>query len=63
MKKIKVGILNGNIMYNENIDEDSDDRIKKISKFNLELLDNKRLLEIIDALDSIENKYKNIIHT
>jgi hypothetical protein len=36
----------------ENIDEDSDDRIKKISKFNLELLDNKRLLEIIDAFDS-----------
>lgn len=36
----------------ENIDEDSDERIKKISKFNLDLLDNKRLLEIIDAFDS-----------
>jgi hypothetical protein len=36
----------------ENIDEDSDDRIKKISKFNLELLDNKKLLEVIDVLDS-----------
>ena len=36
----------------ENIDEDSDARIKKISEFNLDLLDNKRLLEIIDAFDS-----------